>query len=796
MDTLLVLLFIIAIILLVSILNKVSAQREIIKSLDETLRDLSDQVFRLSIQRKQTSQQEKSQTKEEHPVVATQPPPEIVIEKEQAPANIPLHVPMEQPQPIVSEETKPPASEPVMGEQQAWPPQPSWWDTWVKNNPDIEKFIGENLANKIGIAVLVLGISFFVKYAIDQEWINEVGRVIIGLVAGGLLIALAHRTRKNYRSFSSVLVGGGLTVFYFTIAFAFHQYHLLGQRAAFAIMALITAFAVGLALLYDRMELAVLATLGGFVTPFLVSTGQDNYVALFTYLAILNTGLMILSWFKRWPAINFIALFFTTIIYGGWLGRRLWIDEKNVPIYHAMVFATTFYFQFLIMNILNNLKSKRKFGAFDFIVVFSVNSLYYSAGMLILKQWVDGDYQGLFTASLGVINLALAWYFFSRKQMDRNFIYLLMGLTITFISLAAPVQLKGNYITLFWAAESVVLFWLFQRSRITLIKVFSLLVIGVMFVSLLMDWEQAYDSVNALPVILNRGFITNIAVVASLFAYFVLMRNEADSYYLPGITNKLVRRFLFTSGIILLFMTGILETWYQFTHYFPGTNVYVLYLDLYTFLFANVLLLCIRKPVNLRIVLTALCFAIYLLTVNQNYELSFNMLHSGVGKVHFWAHWISDILFMKLLIDLALFIKNNIKSFKKDEGVLNWFISLGFVLFLSIEMYLILLWTNNANASNWDYWQNLYMKAGLSIAWGVCAFIMMWLGMRFNNKTLRIISLTLIMITLAKLFLNDIRNIPAGGKIAAFILLGVLLLIISFMYQRLKKIIIDDKVKE
>jgi len=243
-------------------------------------------------------------------------------------------------------------------------------------------------------------------------------------------------------------------------------------------------------------------------------------------------------------------------------------------------------------------------------------------------------------------------------------------------------------------------------------------------------------------------------------------------------------------------MTGILETWYQFSHHFPGTNVYVLYLDLYTFLFANVLLLCIRKPVNLRIVLTALCFAIYLLTMNQNYELSFNMLHSGVGKVHFWAHWISDIFFMKLLIDLALFIKNNIKSFKKDEGVLNWFISLGFVLFLSIEMYLILLWTNNANSSNWDYWQNLYMKAGLSIAWGVCAFIMMWLGMRFNNKTLRIISLTLIMITLAKLFLNDIRNIPAGGKIAAFILLGVLLLIISFMYQRLKKIIIDDKVKE
>ena len=91
--------------------------------------------------------------------------------------------------------------------------------SWRKK-ADWEKFIGENLANKIGIAVLVLGISFFVKFAIDKNWINETGRVIIGLVSGGILISLAHYTRNTYRSFSSVLVGGGLTVFYFSTAFA------------------------------------------------------------------------------------------------------------------------------------------------------------------------------------------------------------------------------------------------------------------------------------------------------------------------------------------------------------------------------------------------------------------------------------------------------------------------------------------------------------------------------------------------------------------------------------------------
>jgi len=796
MDALLVLLFIIAIILLISILNKVSAQRESIKSLDHTLRDLSDQIFRLSIQRKQTTQQAKEEVKEENPTAVTPAPPEIKGEKEEAPPFESVYVPVEQTQAAAPENIEAPSARPVITQQPVHTPQSSWWDNWVKNNPDLEKFIGENLANKIGIAVLVLGIAFFVKYAIDREWINEVGRVAIGLLAGGLLVALAHRTRNSYRSFSSVLVGGGLTVFYFTIAFAFHQYHLMSQQAAFGIMVLITAFAVGLAVLYDRMELAVLATLGGFVTPFLVSTGQDNYVALFTYLAILNTGLMVLSWFKRWPAINFIALFFTIIIYGGWLTNKVWIGDQVFPVQPALLFATVFYMQFLTMNILNNLRINRKFGAFDFIIVFSVNSLYYAAGMIILDHVNGGEYDGLFTASLGVFNLASAWYFYKKRKMDRNFIFLLIGLTISFISLAAPVQLKGNYITLFWSAESVVLFWLYQRSRIQLIKVFSLFVLGAMFMSLFIDWNQVYFSSNSLPIVFNRGFVTNIVVASALFVYYALMKTEADSYYIGLLTNRSVRRFLSTGGIILLFLTGLLETWFQFTKHFAGTNLYVLYSDLYVFAFANVLLLFLRKPTNLRIVVTALCFVVYLASMQTSYEITFNMLQSGVGKVNFWAHWIAALCMAKLILDLVLFVKNNIEELRKDETAFSWLISIGSVVFLSMEVFLVILWINAADASDWRYWQNLYTKAGLSITWGICAFIIMWLGMRFNNKTLRIISLTLILFTLAKLFVNDIRNIPVGGKIAAFILLGALLLIISFMYQRLKKIIIDDKVEE
>jgi hypothetical protein len=114
----------------------------------------------------------------------------------------------------------------------------------------------------------------------------------------------------------------------------------------------------------------------------------------------------------------------------------------------------------------------------------------------------------------------------------------------------------------------------------------------------------------------------------------------------------------------------------------------------------------------------------------------------------------------------------------------------GIVILLSAEMYQVNLWLNYKD--EWTWWENLYYKAGSVFFGAICSFIMMWLGMHYKFRPLRIISLSLFTITLIKLFVYDIRNIPPGGKIAAFILLGILLLTVSFMYQRLKKIIIDD----
>ncbi len=797
MDGLIILLLLVPLvflILLLSIMSRSGEQKRLLESLYDKVKDLTNEVANLN-----------KELKEKKTVVTTETVQPLWKEQQKEVILPPLPVP-----PVAEVKEEPVAEKPdlvIAGDEKVITTKkkgieqkisPSYMQR-PKQNRDIEKFIGENVANKIGIAVLVLGISFFVKYAIDKNWINEAGRVIIGLVSGSILIGLAHYFRNSYRSFSSVLVGGGLTVFYFSIAFAFHQYHLIGQTAAFVIMVIITVFAVGLSLFYKRQELAILATIGGFITPFLVSTGQNNYVALFTYLCILNSGLMVLAWFKRWPAINTIALFFTTIIFGGWLIGESFSGGTDLPYKHALLFATLFYLLFVVMNIINTLRLKEKFTGFDFMILLSTNFLYYGAGMTALDYWNGGVYQGLFTGLSGVFNLALVTLFYKKKSADRNFIFLLIGLSVTFISLVAPVEFEGNHIVLFWAAESVVLLWLYQRSSIGLLKFASGLVLLLMLFSLLLNWSNIYFSgTTLLPVLLNKGFVTTVVAAAALFSYYKLMKKETAALYYEQFPAATIRKIALIAAVLVAYLAGVLEIYYQFTTHYTEAPVSRIYLQLYSFLFAVLLLFLFRKDnyhLWMRFLLTGFCFAFYLFSLPALFDVSIFLFETNKGFL-FLAHWAGVVVLLWLLYTVITGIFNDTgNKWNEYKPTFTWAAAASIIILLSAEMYHIVLWTNYQDAADWSWYENLYYKAMLSILWGVCSFVMMWLGMKKNFRPLRIISLSLFTGTLLKLFFYDIINIPPGGKIAAFILLGVLLLVISFMYQRLKKIIIDNRGK-
>ena len=565
---------------------------------------------------------------------------------------------------------------------------------------------------------------------------------------------------------------------------------------SFVILIVVTAFAVALSLLYDRQELAIIALIGGMSSPFMVSTGQANYDALFIYYILLNVGLLVIAYFKSWRILNILAFGLTVIVLGGIIYTVPDKDAKTVFVYISIL-----YLVFFFTNIANNIKENKAFVGSDFTILLVNTALYFGAGLYLLTVMHDEQYRGLFCAAIGGLNLLLSFILFRSKKADINILYLLIGITLTFLSLTAPIQLHGHFITLFWAAESALLYWLYTKSDIKLMRLASTVIWVAMLVSLVIDWFELYtgpvfyDRPTRLiiPIILNKGFITAVfAAVCSFLLYLLVNRTDKDKRLFP----PEVYRY---GAFILLFLAGLLEVNHQFLSRYPATNLNVIYLMLYVpafiYLFLSVMgrIPSFKMHRTVEAVLLALTLFVCLLCTQQYFNVQTAILiDRKIDPSHLWTHWLSDVFVLLLFYKLISILRVN---FEASEKVAVWFLTAALVTFLSLEVCLLVNSVFYQPGRHLEHIQVVYIKTGLPVLWGISSFALMWLGMRYKTRVLRIISLTLFSITLVKLFAYDIENIPAGGKIAAFFCLGVLLLIISFMYQKVKYIIKDDGTK-
>jgi len=703
-------------------------------------------------------------------------------------------------------------------------PKKSFWENFKEQNPDLEKFIGENLINKIGVLILVLGISYFVKYAIDKDWINEPARVGIGVLSGALVMGIAHKLRKNYAAFSSVIVAGAIAIFYFTIGIAFHDYHLFNQSVAFGIMVVITAFSALISLSYNRIELAVLSLIGGFAVPFMVSTGSGNYVVLFSYIIILNIGILAIAYHKKWNLVNILTYSFTVLLYGGWLADDLTSDQPHYP--GGLLFGFIFYFIFILMNIINNLRTKGEFSKTQLTILASNTFLFYAAGMAILSNF-HPELRGLFTTTLALLNLTYAWFLYKKFGLDKKAVYLLIGLTLTFITLAIPIQFEGNYITLFWAAEAVLLLWLSQKSKVSSYRFGSIIVHGLMIVSLIMDWNLFYNSDLPLKIIINPIFITGVFAFSSLFAVWFLLKNETEHITLLNITFKpeKYKKYILVLGLAISYLTGLLEIIYQSNSNIESINSAIALPVLYHLLFCVILTsVLIKNKTNegyqLSIIIAVTNIVLFAFGFsNYAFFEHTDIIRSGNGQpIAFYLHYFSLAITLYFGYQLYQIEKSINFSFFKNR-YFAWIAAFFIIYIASSEVMLHGLVLMNSPVTLNDiltspvypnykseipYLRELIaddfitlartkiIKTGFPVLWGILAFLFLILGIRKQVKTLRIIALTLLGLTILKLFLYDISNISETGKIISFILLGILILIISFVYQKIKVLVIDE----
>ncbi len=211
----------------------------------------------------------------------------------------------------------------------------------------LETRVGLTWINRIGVLTLVLAVGFFFKYAVDNQWIGEAGRVMLGVVAAFATLGLAEfMWRRGHRTYAQGITGAGIAILYLSFYASFGFYNLLPQSVAFLLMALTTAMAGALAIRYRAAAISVLGLIGGYLTPILLSTHEDRPWAFFSYLLLLNVGAVAVARSQRWRPLEYLVFGGTTLLYGSWFADRFQPEKQLV----ATVFALAYYALFCLLE--------------------------------------------------------------------------------------------------------------------------------------------------------------------------------------------------------------------------------------------------------------------------------------------------------------------------------------------------------------------------------------------------------------------------------------------------------------
>ena len=682
--------------------------------------------------------------------------------------------------PEVEEETPETIEEPVEEEQE----EPAMAmeeeeeiEEYATSETNFEKYIGENLFGKIGILIFIIGIGFFVKYAIDQNWINETARTLMGYAVGAGMLVLAERLHKRYHTFSSLLAGGAFGIYYLITAIAFHYYALFSHTIAFVILCVTTIFMSAVSVLYDRKELAVTALVGGFIAPFIISTDSSSIISLQIYITILNIGMFCLAMYKKWAILPMVSFAFTYIILWGTTALGSFSDSEAVTTYPTLfAFATLFYIIFLLPVVFILRTQYGENTRLGLLGIITANSfMYLIYGDFLLQHFeASSDTTAYLAFFIAAVNLAIHLYLRFRVEAQDTLRNLMLGLAVTFASMGIPILFSAANVLMVWAAESVLLLWLFTKEKNRIYELASavllLLTLGALAYYRTTD-TFLHDTGDSL--FFNGAFFVTTFVSIAYYVVAVIMQFNKELF---SDTKRLIaytpcNAIAYALGFSILFLA------FRDNYHFHLEQPISEYASLLT---ANIMLLggalILRK--RFEISENKLAYEISLYLAGILFAMTVWNYTAPDGLLLRWLMALVTIAYMAYCMRGQLLVTSNQRNLHIEYSIIST------LMWLTLTR-LLLITFNEVNFST-----------AFSLSLGIAAFILMCIGMRYHSKEIRIVSLAEFGIVIGKLILNDVWAMPALGKIIVFISLGAILLILSFLYQKLKDALFNEKEQE
>ena len=668
-------------------------------------------------------------------------------------------------------------------------------NTWF----DLEEHVGGGWFSWLGVLAIAFGVAFFLKYAFESDWVGPAGRVLLGASAGLGLVAAGERLRaRGPRPFAHVLTGGGVLILYLSIYAAFAFYQLIGQPPAFLLMAAVTALAVLLSARHDALPVAVLALVGGFLTPPLLSTNRDNQIALFTYVALLDAGVLALAYFKNWRFLNHLSFAATALAVLGWCLAH-YTPQKLWP---TVFFLSLFFLLYALLPLAHNVLPRRRMLWFDLCLLAANGTFYFGLAYTLLEGAGRGALLGPFALCVSAFYLLLYYAAHQRHRADRLLIYGLLGAAVTFFTSAIAIQLELQWVTITWAVEACVLTWVGLRAGETAPRRAGLVVLALAAAHWLShDLRLTPFAGEAFVPLLNARALSCAALVATCACVVRLHRRagaQVSDEERAGVSTALL---VGANALALILLSS------DANEYFARRAARLAGADgagdlprieearqftfsaLWTLYGASLLAVGVARRLKpLRAVGLAL-LALAMLKV-ACYDISYHDApwHAPLLNQTFVAF---ALLVAALAFAARAYARAGANVGQRERA---------FVLpTLVVAANLLALLALSAEAGGYFAARineraaggaegledlRLARQLSLSVIWTLYGGGMLAYGHLRQNRLLRLFALGLLALTTLKVFLLDLAALERIYRIVSFVILGLILLAVSYLYQK------------
>lgn len=687
--------------------------------------------------------------------------------------------------------------------QQPVPPRKPPSSPPARTRAEWEILIGGKFLNRIGAVALIIGMAFFLKYAFDRDWITEWMRVGIGIgVGAALLLGGASTHRKGLPMFAQGLVGAGIAILYLSVYATFNFYHLVSQPVAFILMAAVTVLTFTQAFSYNALAVSLLGWLGGFLTPFLLSTGEARPVGLFSYIAMLDVGVIgVLVFRRKWEVLGPLSLIATYLIYYLWYASSAGDADGTA----ALLFLCVFW---LLFHTYDVAVMKQRNGAADALhramaIVHGV-ILYpglYSVVDRYFSSWLAPATLGL-AALYACTTLYLARIY--GRQAATLAIYVLNAIVL--LAIGTEIQFGDFVVISAYACEAVVLFWFGRKismasvwggglgvmgwsclammvTRNTLffyspeefvllwnlrVLAFLSLAVGAAAMLLLLKGDSARSS-DVLRTVLHCIWI---------LAAFLLVTTETSDYYrrlLLGATEDAdalisFQRYMTLGALWLGLGVMLMLTGHRLgipSPAYAGFAIVVLGMCMVSMrgiafdpITALVPLLNIRALV-LVIATALLAVCLWMVGGGEEALVWRRMQEWGVNPTAWFRVMLVIVTLVLLSGEIRDYFERSI-AWREGEGVIA-----------------------TADLEN-------LKQVFLSSGWLVYSIALMIVGLVRRMRPIRIIAIVLFGVAIVKIFFYDLSFLETLYRIVSFIGLGIILMIVSYLYQRYRNVILED----